>query len=367
MRIAASAVLADLGGPAAVEALSARLGFDDVLERTHAACALGWLGDRRALPALRGHLFEDAGMYRHRSWCGRAPVLPFLRSSSERDRAEVLAMLSSPDNRHAAATFVRAMHRTHPEELAARVATRAPDLLVYLPELVVEPSSAIKDLPQPIHARTISKLAIRMTPERPPGGESPAGKFGGQPDWLAEPQWPVTDDGRPLIFYGQLALPGPEPKVTYIFISADEHAPSYATLSAGNALVVQPGPGCHLPTIASAIGPELFDFFDDGSFVATMRRRRQERFVVLEEGLDPPDWTWPELEPGAQLGLTIGDWNKVGGTPLFLQSEDDPPGDGWRFAFQFTAERVGRELADGAECYGFVNANGTGAFSWQCH
>lgn len=57
----------------------------------------------------------------------------------------------------------------------------------------------------------------------------------------------------------------------------------------------------------------------------------------------------------------------MAGKPLTPQGEQLPPGDGWTFAFQFSAAWAGRELGDGAECYGFVREDGTGAFLWQCH
>jgi hypothetical protein len=52
---------------------------------------------------------------------------------------------------------------------------------------------------------------------------------------------------------------------------------------------------------------------------------------------------------------------------MYLQGDEEPLGEGWTFAFQFTAAWFGDELADGAECYGFVNTDGAGAFLWQCH
>jgi hypothetical protein len=55
---------------------------------------------------------------------------------------------------------------------------------------------------------------------------------------------------------------------------------------------------------------------------------------------------------------------KIGGTPLFLQAEDGPSGDGWRFAFQFDAGWAG---SDGGICHGFVNDGGRGAMLWQRH
>jgi hypothetical protein len=61
------------------------------------------------------------------------------------------------------------------------------------------------------------------------------------------------------------------------------------------------------------------------------------------------------------------DWNKVGGTPRFLQNDETPSGAGWRFLLQFTAALIAREFGDAAECYGFVSDDGRGVFLWQSH
>src|SRR5665647_777000 len=63
----------------------------------------------------------------------------------------------------------------------------------------------------------------------------PPPKFLGQPDWREPPAWPVAQDGRPLVFYGQLPLPGPEGRTAYIFVGGpDEWQP----LGPGSAVVV---------------------------------------------------------------------------------------------------------------------------------
>jgi hypothetical protein len=99
---------------------------------------------------------------------------------------------------------------------------------------------------------------------------------------------------------------------------------------------------------------------DRTGFVTRSRRApRPERFPILEDGLDPDDFV-----PGADVGDEP--WNKVGGTPLWLQG-DDTPGPEWEFALQFDAGRAGEDRGDGAIFYGWVNADGAGALGWQCH
>lgn len=115
-------------------------------------------------------------------------------------------------------------------------------------------------------------------------------------------------------------------------------------------------------------GPALFVGAGNGSHFRQIKKvRRYERYVRLEEGADPSIWTWPDPPKDTRVRDQHGDWNKIGGTPLFLQGDATPAGEGWRFAFQFSADWAGRELGDGAECYGFTRDDGTGAFLWQCH
>lgn len=52
---------------------------------------------------------------------------------------------------------------------------------------------------------------------------------------------------------------------------------------------------------------------------------------------------------------------------LLSRSAEAPPGEGWQFAFQFSADWAGRELGDGAERYGFTRDDGTAALLWPGH
>ena len=72
---------------------------------------------------------------------------------------------------------------------------------------------------------------------------------------------------------------------------------------------------------------------------------------------------------GATAARTVrnGETNGPFSFQMFLQGEEWPEGDGWRFLFQFSAATVGHDLADGAECYGYLREDGSAAFGWQCH
>jgi uncharacterized protein YwqG len=54
----------------------------------------------------------------------------------------------------------------------------------------------------------ISKLIIEEFIEAKGKNKTPVTKFGGQPDWLTEVQWPMSAgwDNRPMMFVAQIAL-----------------------------------------------------------------------------------------------------------------------------------------------------------------
>jgi hypothetical protein len=170
-----------------------------------------------------------------------------------------------------------------------------------------------------------------------------------------------------MVFCGQLPLLGTLAAVAYIFIAIDG-APTFEPLSDGNAVVIQRGAPPHRPVDRRSTGPGLHERVPQpGRYRPVTKYRRYERYVDLEPSADPPAWTWPDAQPGVLLSDNAGDWRKIGGTPLFLQSDESPPGDGWQFAFQFEAGWAGFELGDGAICYGFTDRAGRGAMLWQCH
>jgi hypothetical protein len=226
---------------------------------------------------------------------------------------------------------------------------------------------------EPVLERTVPRLTFAELVSDPPDEhEWPPAKFGGQPDWVAQPAWPLGPGRWPMIFYGQFPLLGAPSRVAYLFFSA-ETVDTFEPLADANAVVVQPGAAPQVDTLAMRNGPQLFESVRDTRPRPPLygnrpnRQRPYERFVVLTPGTDPPEWTWPKVPEGAYIATSHGDWNKIGGTPLFLQGNDWPHGHGWEFAFQFTASWAGHEFGDGAECYGFANTDGRGAFLWQCH
>ncbi|GAA3775072.1 hypothetical protein GCM10022225_73620 [Plantactinospora mayteni] len=165
----------------------------------------------------------------------------------------------------------------------------------------------------------------------------PVTKFGGQPGWLGQPQWPLSAAwGTPMRFLGQIALEpelvgdGPG-RVAYLFVTHGDHGrdveefdPDVVLPDGGeNAVVVQPGTFAG-PTTPLASGPTLYH--KDGSAA--------EYTVELLRGEDPGP-----LSPDAYLALPSEqqdryfraiDHDKIGGTALPLDPPDRPGGGPWR-------------------------------------
>ncbi|MFP3987980.1 hypothetical protein U9R90_10830 [Streptomyces sp. E11-3] len=154
-------------------------------------------------------------------------------------------------------------------------------------------------------------------------------KAGGQPVWLAEPQWPLTFDGEPMDFFGQFALEGG--RLAYLFLTdeGDEHA-----------LVLQPG----------------------GRIPDSVTVRAQAAGPTVGEDHLP------------RSGEPLGDddaWQFFGGPgvePRWLQG-DETPDDGWDLVAQLDSGDLPFfvNFGDAGVGYAFVSPDGReGCFLWQC-
>jgi HEAT repeats/PBS lyase HEAT-like repeat len=382
VRMAARATLADLGGAQAADALASGLdGLEEEEERAHAVEALAWLGDARAIEPLHELVTEELGdMVPHY----RRGVLRALARIGS--RGDVLRMVGEVNRvvaagAHAPGTpdFWRAqrvadqlwlaLKEERPEfldEAGARLREVGPELaLARWPGSSGRPR--IVDV-EPLGDRVVRRATLAELSESPmTHASSPPPKFGGQPDWVEQPTWPLGADSAPMVFYAQLPVfTGTQQRTAYVFI--DPEGDHWEPLGQGNAVIVQPGALGEPMTAPLTTGPQVFERIEEaGRFRRRWRAQPYERFIGLQDGGDPERWEWPELGSDTYRRDGPGDWNKLRGTPLFLKGEQSPPGEGWTFAFQFSAARAGWDLGDGAECYGFVREDGTGAFLWQCH
>lgn len=171
-------------------------------------------------------------------------------------------------------------------------------------------------------------------------------KFGGQPDWIDEPQWPISKElGQPMRFIGQVnlgeAFPEYDGKLAYIFMT--EHYEEYVDGTwepdgGENAIIIQPHGDTTTYVQAIKNGPSREEF----------------GIKVVEK----------EIEDDELEGC------RIGGSPEFMQGEEYPePKEEWVFLAQLDSCTLPFEVnfGDAGIGYAFINKSATkGKFLWQC-
>ena len=365
--------LAELGSMDAADALADHLA--DPRDVGPTATALAWLKDSRAfapLVAVLDRPYDSGNVYRGSiiafGWLGdrRAvgPLAAMLEQLGDRWVAADRQVPPRPDwPAHTQAASVcdalRMIGGDEAESAIALAKQRFGDLRMHFPvraELLPFAHRAPPDA-----RRTLPRWSLQLQPTIMPI-DRPITKFGGQPVWIGSPTWPLGSDRAPMTFMAQFSLPGVD-GMAYLFIDPSEE--TWESPYDGSALLMQPGPvpDRHVvqatgPTYASAVS-EL------DRYVPRLRTRRTEYTPLLEDGVEPPDWE--DFDRAREDDRDDDrDWNKIGGSPRYLQGGPPDPG-GLRFLFQFTANQVGHEMGDAAQCYGFIDDARRGYFLIESH
>jgi len=200
----------------------------------------------------------------------------------------------------------------------------------------------------------------------------PVTKFGGQPVWIAEPEWPLSrSTGEQMRFICQIALPehlchGTQ-RMAYLFMTdpADGFVDGTFEPDGGeNAVILQPAPFDRVVSARPrAIGPSLRAAHEEQlGFIASLSGARRQRILrdvelgVTEVEVDPaaPD---PNLK------------SRLFGEPLWLQNDETPAGGPWDLIVQI--DSANREFdvnfGDAGVGYAFIRRDGKAArFRWQC-
>lgn len=206
-------------------------------------------------------------------------------------------------------------------------------------------------------------------------------KFGGQPNWLEEPQWPISAElDAPMRFICQIKLtedrfPGCEGKMAYIFMTEDEEYVDGTWKPDGgeNAVIIQPNGIHHVPVRNIATGPSLQNYIMvEGEEL--LQPVDVELSVVLTESEEPDfmsqakRYDLPLEEHEEYFDALEG--NKIGGAPCFLQGDEFPDEQNeWMLLLQLDACDVpfSVNLGDSGVAYAFIRKDGTsGKFLWQC-
>jgi hypothetical protein len=212
------------------------------------------------------------------------------------------------------------------------------------------------------------KYTVSFHPASAPITE-PVTKFGGQPVWIAEPEWPLSEEtGEPMRFICQVAL-YPEifgdvkGKMAYVFMTDGEDYVDGTWEPEGgeNAVIIQPN-GVNAATRPLGTGPSLYEM-KEGEGEGLLQPAPCEFSVELELGDDPERGFEDDPDGEAYEGV------KIGGTPIFLQGEEYPEGEGWRLLLQLDSASVPFyvNFGDAGVGYAFISEDGSrGKFLWQC-
>lgn len=207
---------------------------------------------------------------------------------------------------------------------------------------------------------------------------APVTKFGGQPNWLAEPQWPLSRaTGELMRFLGQFRLYedifGPlQAQMAYLFMTdGDIFVDGTWEPDAGeNAVVLQPGKWSG-PSQALATGPTLMCVVLDHT-PNTPREESCEYAVDLTLGDDPDvlDENTFRARNAWDDYCDYVDENKIGGVAAFLQHPEYPAPGKWRLLAQIQPEispSCSINFGDAGVGYVFLAETGDQAkFLWQC-
>lgn len=178
----------------------------------------------------------------------------------------------------------------------------------------------------------------------------PVTKFGGQPVWIEEPQWPLSRKyGMAMQFICQIVLTADlfgdiEPRMAYLFITDWDFEgvpPDTPEPDGGeNAVILQPGGVWQGPSLPLREGPTLYQrACEDGRWVHSP----VELEVQLLAGNDPHEDAWDHQRRSSAFDAYFEALceDKIGGTPVPTincgPKELAGPGD-WRLLLQLNTK-----------------------------
>lgn len=202
-------------------------------------------------------------------------------------------------------------------------------------------------------------------------------KFGGQPDWIDHPQWPLSKEtGNPMRFICQIDLSefNTDAKMAYLFMTDEEEYVDGTWEPEGgeNAIILQPSTEVHVTTLENKTGPSLYKMANelfsknlvpkDVEFSTNLIEENEPEFVDENERADWDDEQWVAYSE-------VLDKNKIGGTPIFLQGTEFPDTGKWHLLMQLDSTKVPFYInfGDAGVGYAFISEDGKRArFLWQC-
>jgi uncharacterized protein YwqG len=190
-------------------------------------------------------------------------------------------------------------------------------------------------------------------------------KFGGQPDWVGEAQWPLSrETGNPMRFLCEIKLspelfPNAKGQMAYLFMTDEEDGDfvdgTYEPDGGENAVILQPG-HTGVPTAARPQGPTLYRMVQRAGAKLLTPEPCQFGVRLIEED---------DAEANAEDFSGV----RIGGKPVFLQGEEFPFEGTNRLLIQIDSCSVPFyvNFGDAGVGYAFLNEAGDQAkLLWQC-
>jgi uncharacterized protein YwqG len=192
-------------------------------------------------------------------------------------------------------------------------------------------------------------------------------KFGGQPNWLTKPEWPLSQSKKiPMKFICQIRIdkeffPNSVAEMAYIFMTEhDGTEETWEYFGGENAVILQPGTNDFIECQNQSTGISII----------------KDSFIIETETVDEPDYI-PQDALSTLLSkkeekayLKQIDGNKIGGTPYFLQSEEYPGSiNKWHLLLQLShpPAKFAINFGDGGSGYVLLSEDGKrSVLTWQC-
>ena len=154
-------------------------------------------------------------------------------------------------------------------------------------------------------------------------------KFGGQPTWVSEPQWPMSrETGNSMRFICQIKLNNElfsvvTAQMAYLFMTDEDDDEfvdgTYEPDGGENAVILQPGV-TDIPTKKLSEGPTLYRMIQKpGHDLLQPESCEFAVHLIVEDDIPfvPEDERWKMSDAEVQAATGKLDENKIGGTPVF--------------------------------------------------
>lgn len=192
---------------------------------------------------------------------------------------------------------------------------------------------------------TLRKLTINSF-DKATSKQGVVTKFGGQPDWITAPQWPVSEGWDcPMMFVAQIVLDPrlfdvDQTRVAYLFVTHkkspedDFFDPDIIDPDGGeNAIIIQPDGDVSMEIREMIKGPTLFD-----SLGKTFQGYPSMTLESDPDFISSYDYRALGEYQQDQYSMAV-DGNKIGGTPNFFQGDEWPEGgkEEWKLLLQLNS------------------------------